>query len=360
MSEDIGFGNSGDGDATVGGNGGTFGIRLRLRWNLRADTRPHQGFRGVEEEVLRVPADGVESQDDTHRGSPRFHHAVHRGVDGGGVLGFDQDAAAVIGGDTAVGHVSLGAASHHVGGNDGVDRGGGAPAEHAAAAGGNHAGVQGQYGGRLQCLHGYIAEGGQTAEGGYIAPIDEGFHVAAHVVSHHQPTKGRGVGSADIEAQARDVVPGIKAADRLPAGGVPEVLFSQIDARFIGAHELVGLGSVAGELLPPDAVGKVLAVQIHRSGHIFTVHVLVHVAGGTAAQTELQLHPLPRADSVGFFKGGVVNRVYKHHVFGGKVTDPGTVGEIDSQDVVHRANEQADTGVTGSRRDGGELAVRGY
>ena len=87
--------------------------------NFSADVGAHNGAHGLAQQVLRLPANGVEGQGHAHGGATGRHGGGVFGADAGGVPGLDRKAAA--GNDGAVGHGGAAAAEHQVVGNQGID-----------------------------------------------------------------------------------------------------------------------------------------------------------------------------------------------------------------------------------------------
>ena len=145
---------------------------------LLTDVAANQGIDGGKQQVLRLPANGVEGQRDAHRSAVRADGAVVDGVDAGGVAGVHADAA--IGAvHRTVGDVGGRLVEYQVGRNR---------ATHgqalAGAATGTGCGLQtGFDAGRLR--HGHA-----DRACGQIGIADKGLRERTHVVAHHQAAHG--------------------------------------------------------------------------------------------------------------------------------------------------------------------------
>src|SRR5690606_4535320 len=163
-----------DADRSTGDDVRVHDLRADRGRLLVADVGADQRVDGVEQEVLRLPADAVECQGDADGLAIRLGAGFDHGVDGRGVAGVEVDVAAD-GGQVAVGDARVGGAQHHVGGDDAVDGQRRALSGDAAAVRGHHALVIRGNGGGFHRLDVDVAVDLRRRA------VDVGVDVAAHV-----------------------------------------------------------------------------------------------------------------------------------------------------------------------------------
>ena len=184
-----------------------------LRGLLLADAAAQQGIDGVEQDVLRRPANGVEGQGHTHGGASGIGLGVVGGVDLGGIAGHCGQVTARV--DIAVedGHAHI--RQHQVGGDQALEghrgfasRGGRCSSSRrrslrCGTCGQRLVGQQGLYAGRAARQQRHVSSGVQARA------IDQHLYGAAHVVTHELGAQGRSALAAGRGANARHDARGV-------------------------------------------------------------------------------------------------------------------------------------------------------